>query len=116
MALRCKQSFSAYVGGRPRVVRAGSLVEDDDPIVKGREASFESVDAHLAARRSRVEQTTAAPGEKRSISLPTLFDPGEHKAPEVLEYLKSADEEERRRVLAAEAAGQKRKGILGAAE
>lgn len=70
MALRCTKSFSAYVDGSPRVVRAGQLVEDDDPIVKGREASFESVDAHLAARRPRVEQATADPGEQRNLTTP----------------------------------------------
>lgn len=118
MALRSKKSFATYGPGGPRVVKAGQLVADDDPIVKGRESAFESVDAHLA-RRPKVEQATADPGEPRTLSLPsepTPFDPGEHKAPEVIEYLKTADEEERKRVLAAEAAGQKRKGILDKAE
>ncbi|MFE9936321.1 hypothetical protein [Streptomyces hirsutus] len=71
MALRCKRAFSAYVDGRPRVVKTGQLVPDDDPIVKGREASFESVDAHLSARRQRVEQATADPGEPRDLTPPT---------------------------------------------
>ncbi|MFB7597256.1 hypothetical protein [Streptomyces sp. NPDC056160] len=71
MALRCTKSFSAYADGVPRVVRAGQLLDDDDPIVQGREASFESVDAHLAARRPQVEQATADPGEQRSLSTPS---------------------------------------------
>ncbi|MFE7236091.1 hypothetical protein ACFVAF_36865 [Streptomyces sp. NPDC057596] len=77
MALRCKRSFSAYVDGSLRVVRAGQLVEDDDPIVTGREASFESVDAHLAARRPRVEQATAAPGEQRNLTSPPAGSGGD---------------------------------------
>ncbi|MGW4950666.1 hypothetical protein [Streptomyces parvulus] len=75
MALRCKKSFSAYVSGSPRVVKTGQLVPDDDPIVKGREASFESVDAHLAARRPRVEQATADPGQPRDLTPPTPVTP-----------------------------------------
>ncbi|WP_435643366.1 hypothetical protein ACR9VJ_18130 [Streptomyces sp. H49] len=71
MALRCKQSLSAYVDGRPRVVRAGALVQDDDPIVKNREHLFEPVDAYLAKQSPvGVEEATAAPGEKRSRSAP----------------------------------------------
>ncbi|MFF2009168.1 hypothetical protein ACFVWY_08855 [Streptomyces sp. NPDC058195] len=69
MALRCIRSFSAYDGGVPRVVRAGQLLDDNDPIVTGRESAFESVDDHLAARRPQVEQATAEPGEPRSLSL-----------------------------------------------
>ncbi|MYU24757.1 hypothetical protein [Streptomyces sp. SID8352] len=77
MALRCKKSFSAYVNGAPRVVKTGQLVPDDDPIVKGRETSFESVDAHLAARRPRVEQATADPGQPRDLTPPAPpADPG----------------------------------------
>ncbi|MEU0458603.1 hypothetical protein ABZ322_37835 [Streptomyces sp. NPDC006129] len=70
MALRCKKGFSAYVGGTPRVVRAGALVAEDDPIVNGRESLFESVDQHLAARATRVEQATADPGENRDLTPP----------------------------------------------
>lgn len=71
MALRCKKSFAAYVNGTPRVVKVGALVADDDPIVKGREASFESVDAHLSARKQQVEQATADPGQPRDLTPPT---------------------------------------------
>lgn len=119
MALRSKRSFAAYgPTGAPRVVKAGQIVADDDPIVKGREDAFESVDAHLA-RHARTEQATAAPGEPRALTPPTEttpFDPGEHKADEVLAYLQGADEAERQRVLAAEAAGKNRKGVLDKAE
>ena len=40
------------------------------------------------------------------------YDPGEHTAPEVLEYLETASDEERDRVLAAEKAGKARKTVL----
>ncbi|CAL9665061.1 hypothetical protein SUDANB145_07119 (plasmid) [Streptomyces sp. enrichment culture] len=118
MALRSKRSFAAYGPGGPRVVKAGQIVADDDPVVKGREDAFESVDAHLA-RRPRTEQATAGPGEVRTVAPSAetaAFDPGAHKADEVLAYLQDADEDERARVLAAEAAGKNRKGILDKAE
>jgi hypothetical protein len=41
-----------------------------------------------------------------------LFDPSEHTVAEVEEYLESADEDERERVLAAEAEGKARKSLL----
>jgi hypothetical protein len=72
--LRCKEPFSADIKGVPRVVPAGQLVDSSDPIVKGREHLFESVDAHMASRdaapdtRAAVETATSAPGEKRSVT------------------------------------------------
>ncbi|WP_255951548.1 hypothetical protein [Streptomyces odontomachi] len=74
MALRCIKAFSAYEGGRPRVVRDGQLVEESDPIVAGREAHFETVDAHLARRPRAVEQATADPGEPRTVTSPAEPD------------------------------------------
>ncbi len=74
MALRCKRSFSAYANGTPRVVRAGQLVAEDDPIVRGREDAFESVDEHLADRQAarqgagHVEQATSDPGQPRDLT------------------------------------------------
>jgi hypothetical protein len=76
MAKRCKASFTAWTAGVPRVVTAGDLVDDGDPVIKGREHLFESVDAYVAARQpgavlppgpAEVEQATAAPGERRSV-------------------------------------------------
>lgn len=43
------------------------------------------------------------------------FNPEEHKVDEVKEYLESADEDERRRVAAAEQSGKGRKSVLEAA-
>ena len=40
------------------------------------------------------------------------FDPAAHNVTEVIEYLDSATDEERERVLAAEQAGEARKGVL----
>lgn len=57
--LRCKQSFHAI--GRPVMVHRGQLFDSSDPIVRGREQLFEAVD-------DLVEQATAAPGERRSIT------------------------------------------------
>lgn len=65
---RCKMSFAVQVGGAPRVVPAGTLVEDGDPILQGREAYFEDVETYVSDREaSRVEQATAAPGEQRTV-------------------------------------------------
>jgi len=68
--LRCLEpfAFSDHKNGVERVVRAGDLVDDKDPLVKGREHMFETVDANVARVSDRsVEQATSAPGEKRSV-------------------------------------------------
>jgi hypothetical protein len=66
--LRCKEPFSADLGGVPRTIPAGALLDSTDPIVKGREHLFESVDVYMDRRApAAVEAATAAPGEKRSV-------------------------------------------------
>ncbi|MEU0393815.1 hypothetical protein ABZ208_13730 [Streptomyces sp. NPDC006208] len=67
---RCKASFAVVMNGAPRVITAGQLVDSDDPVIKGREASFEDVETYMSDRAARVEQATAEPGEKRSVSPP----------------------------------------------
>lgn len=67
MAMRCVAAFAAYRNGAPVIVNVGEVLPDDDEVIKGREGLFEPLDAHLA-RRSGVEQATAAPGEKRSVT------------------------------------------------
>ena len=69
---RATQPFTAYVDGMPRVVRAGDLVEDTDPVLKGRAHLFEAVEEHVAQRQARkpVESATAAPGEVRDLTPP----------------------------------------------
>jgi hypothetical protein len=75
MVLRVKESFSYDRDGVPVVMRAGDLVDDNDPCVTGRGDHFEP--AEKAASRSRaVETATAVPGEAR-----TLTTPGKPRAP-----------------------------------
>lgn len=63
--LICNQSFATTENGRPRVVRKGTAVIANDPVVKGREKLFDTAED---AVRSPVEQATAAPGEKRAAT------------------------------------------------
>lgn len=72
--LRCKSPFSVRIGGVPRVVAAGELIQDTDPAYKGRENLFEAVDTfvdRIAAKRvdrvMPVEAATAEPGEMRAL-------------------------------------------------
>ncbi|WP_333745849.1 hypothetical protein [Streptomyces sp. IBSBF 2950] len=58
-------------------------------------------------------QEPEEPEEPEESAPPVLFDPAQHDAPSVLEYLAEADEAETARVLAAEAAGKNRKTIMG---
>lgn len=71
MTKRCKAAFAASVGGIPRVMRPGALVQDNDPVIKGRENLFEDVDTYVQKRVRRVEDATAEPGGRRSLSRPT---------------------------------------------
>lgn len=65
--LRCIEPFA---GDDNRVVSAGSLVDSDDPIVKGREHLFEPVETYMSRRAGTTEQATAAPGEVRNVKRP----------------------------------------------
>lgn len=72
--LRCTEAFafSDHKTGVERVVRPGDLVDAKDPLVKGREQWFESVDTTVERISDRsVEQATAAPGEKRPVRAST---------------------------------------------
>lgn len=65
---RAKASFVAYIGGVPRMVHAGDLLDESDPVMKGREALFGSIEDHVSGRRAApVEQATADPGEARTV-------------------------------------------------
>ncbi|WP_327160550.1 hypothetical protein [Streptomyces zaomyceticus] len=65
---RCKAAFAANINGSPHMFKVGQLVDGDDPVIKGREALFEDVETYVSDRSAtRVEQATAAPGEKRSV-------------------------------------------------
>jgi len=126
---RCSESFTVWRNGAPVAFVAGQLIDDKHPILKTHGHLFAEPTASVpggstALHALPAEQATNEPGEQRTLTPPTQtaarvggdgepFDPGKHNADEVLEYLKGADEEERARVLAAEAEGRKRKGILG---
>lgn len=70
--LRVTKAFSVLSDPNGHVYTPGELVDANHPHVKGREDHFETVEAHVSARAGRggVEQATAAPGEKRSVSKP----------------------------------------------
>lgn len=68
---RAIQPFTAYIDGMPRVIRAGDLVEDTDPVMQGRTHLFETVEDHVAQRQPQqpqVETATAEPGEQRNLT------------------------------------------------
>lgn len=60
---RAKRGFVAHVGGRPRRIRRGDLVQEGDGVLTGRAHLFDEVSEY-------VEQATAGPGERRSVSVP----------------------------------------------
>lgn len=66
--VRCTEAFAHFVQGYPDVARPGDLFDSKDPIVKvGGPARFEPVEV-AAARNARVEEATAAPNRRRSIT------------------------------------------------
>lgn len=125
---RCKEPFATEVDGLTRVIGAGQLVSTDDPVyTKATADHFEDIATHIATATARraaaagnpvsVEQATAGPGEKRSLTPPaepTVFDPSSATVKDVLAYLDSVtDEAEARRVLDAEqASATPRAGIV----
>lgn len=64
--MRARESFFVAVPPPGRMVRAGELVKDGDPIVKGREHLF----GPDGEDEAPVERATAAPGEKRLVRRP----------------------------------------------
>lgn len=113
---RCREAFSVWVNGAPRVVSAGQLIEDSDPLYSTHGHLFEDVETYVSDHRpAGVEDASAAPGKLRHVTAPQEagpFDPGAHIAADVLAYLETAGEAEALRVMDAEAAGQNRKTIL----
>jgi hypothetical protein len=68
---RCKESFAIFVNGAPRMLTAGSLVDDADQVVADYPNNFEDVESFVSSRSApSVEQATAEPGEKRSFRKP----------------------------------------------
>lgn len=52
-----------------RTLRRGQVVADDDPAVAGRKHLFVDLKDEDARAQARVEQATAAPGERRNVFL-----------------------------------------------
>ena len=67
--LRCIAAFVDFRDGAVELYNPGRLVDDSNPVIKGRESYFEPVEV-AAARHAGVEQATAEPGEKRSVARP----------------------------------------------
>lgn len=65
--LRVNQAFSVLSDPSGRVYVPGDLVLDSDPIAKSHASYFEPVET-VASRNAPVEQATAAPGERRSVT------------------------------------------------
>lgn len=60
---------------RGRVVKAGEILDADDPVVKGREALFDPL-------ADVVEQATASPGEKRVLPTRGVLTPDDPRTAE----------------------------------
>lgn len=78
--VQATQAFMVPVGGVPYSVAVGDVFAADDPIVKGRSALFgeitvrdsRAVRPRRAARPAGSETATAAPGERRERTTPTV--------------------------------------------
>lgn len=68
--LRVKMPFACTYRGVQEVFAVDRLVDSSDPVVKGRESFFETVEAAASRMSAGIESATQAPGEKRSVSLP----------------------------------------------
>lgn len=86
---RCKTPFAFDSNGMTRVIAAGVLVSTDDAAyTAGTAEFFEDVDVHVEtqaqrrAKASGVEQATADPGEKRSVT-PTRGRPSKQRQDDV---------------------------------
>lgn len=71
---RCKQSFVIGVAGANRAIRVGDIVSSNDPRFKQYKhlfdsKYFESSDTYI---ERTVEEATAGPGEKRTVTKPVL--------------------------------------------
>jgi hypothetical protein len=67
--LRVREPFACDVGGVQRVYRQGDLLSSDDPVATLQRVSMFLEPVEEAARRSvTVEQATAAPNERRTLT------------------------------------------------
>lgn len=60
-----RTAFAFIENGVHVVVNPGDVVDAGDPILKGREALFDEFAPRVRNYPGRIEQATAAPGEKR---------------------------------------------------
>jgi len=80
--LRAIEAFAfTDKNGIPRVVRPGDLFDESDPCLTGRTHLFEPVEVNAARRRATVEDASAAPGERRSVT-PRKAAPKKHTEPD----------------------------------
>jgi len=74
MTYRCTGGFAAPGESGPRVISGGTLIADDDPILKTHAQFFEPVESFTSRRDSvprsvgAVETATAEPGEQRAMT------------------------------------------------
>jgi len=60
-----RQGFAANVDGTTVIIAADQVVDENDPVLKGRETLFVPFVPKVRRYPGQVEQATAAPGEKR---------------------------------------------------
>ena len=84
-----------------RILKRGDLVP----------AKVRKTDLDWLVERGFIAEVEAETVEEASPTGESLFNPADHKAEDDIAHLASADEDERARVLAAEAEGKDRKGI-----
>jgi hypothetical protein len=78
--VRVRKPFAVYVGNRPVVYKAGKIVSTDDPGYATNVGNFELISEHEERRErnyraATVERMTAAPGERREVSVPRSEEP-----------------------------------------
>lgn len=61
-----RRNFVAILDGSTVTIASGQVVDEGDPILKGRAALFEEFVPKVRSYPGQVEQATAAPGEKRN--------------------------------------------------
>ena len=103
---------AAGVAGQVYTTSFGYLVPDaaldDKAKAKSEEESDAAAEAEAAAAAEAEAEAKAAADAEKAAEGAKQYDPTGAKVEEVLEYLAGADEEERTRVIAAEAAGKNR--------
>lgn len=78
---RCVEPFAIFKDGRPEVYGEGVEVLDGDPILKTHRTHFEDSVSRVLRSRN-VEQATAAPGERRTVTTIPQTTEGAHSGDE----------------------------------